>query len=209
MAINCNACKNPCNCVVSDDGAIILDGSYNFLDNPSRRNSVVSGNGTLANPYTVSFIDSEFYRPVVGEAVTPVQSITDSDLNFVDLASGTVIYSSPTPASLSLRDDEALVFGLFLVVGITVTFTGSTTGVRKIAILEISAEGNVNRVIGSSSCSADTEDLTLNASGFTMGRLVGDLVNIVQFNRFSIAVQQSSGGALNISSASLWIASVG
>lgn len=78
MVINCRSvsgseggaaagCSTPCGCVMADDGIKVIGDSYVVNTGEGRRNTVVSGTGTVSNPYTVSFIDSEFFRPEAGD----------------------------------------------------------------------------------------------------------------------------------------------
>lgn len=223
MAIPCSSssgsgsgiggCTSPCSCVVADDGIKVIGESYVVNTGEGRRNTVVSGQGTAADPYTVSFIDSEFYRPDAGEFTYPNQvedsSLTQTGtlLDFID-GPGVVVYQQLGTIffNISLGDSgDFSVKGFFQIVGASVEFTGNTTGTRKILIMY--DDGTNARMIAGNVSDAPTENLTLSASGFYPGRFSQspDGVHPVGFSLFTVRVYQDSGNSLAVSNLKFWV----
>lgn len=87
----CSSCNKACQCTVADDGFYALEVGDDIspeligTTRTGRRSTVVQGQGTLSNPFTVSFIDSDFYQAnafeyrsftsVVGSPTVPVLDV--------------------------------------------------------------------------------------------------------------------------------------
>lgn len=202
-----SVCTTPCTCVFADDGIREVNGTYVVNTGEGRRNTVVDGSGTAADPYTISFIDSEFYRPPVGEFTYPDQSAANASYDLLDfgLGPGIVIYESPETFIFRLdlgEIGEVTVLGFFQFVGATATFNGNTTGTRKIIILERTD------VIAGATSDSPAEALTLSCSGFYPGTFAPAPFQPVGYSSFSVKVWQDSGGDLGLTSLKFWTGSL-
>lgn len=83
----CGQCANPCNCTWAQDGVVEIALPAEDIFTPSelmsstragRRNTVVAGRGTVAIPFTISFIDSANYRPNAFRAEATLNSTTEA-----------------------------------------------------------------------------------------------------------------------------------
>lgn len=207
-----SVCTTPCTCTFADDGIRELNGSYVVNTGEGRRNTVVDGEGTVEDPYTISFIDSEFFRPDVGEFTHPNQAVPNNVyamLNF-DSSAGQVVYESPGTVFSGLEQGsnsgEFTAFGFFQFVGATATFNANTTGSRKIVIAY--TDLIVTQVIAAATSDSPAEDLTLSCSGFYPGRFVPGS-SPVGYSTFKvIIVWQDSGAALGLTNLKFWVGSL-
>src|SRR5688572_10798538 len=127
----CSGCTNTCNCRFADDGVDRLGGSYILDTGQGRRNTVVQGAGTVEDPFTVSFIDSEFYRPNSLEIQKPPSQTIFGGAAYHPMTVGNAIriYESPERIifdPVELTRTEFVVEGFFQFVGATATFGPNT-----------------------------------------------------------------------------------
>lgn len=209
MAINCG-CVTPCNCVFADDGVVEVNGSYVVNTGQGRRNTVVSGDGSINNPITVSFIDSEFFRPEAGEFTFTNQSESSGSYEELDFVAGpaNIIYQTPTDIFNTLISTIAFtVKGFFQFFGATAVFQSNTTGTRKLIISY--DDGNLEQAAAGMTVDAPSESLTLTASGFYPGLFQPNASTPpVGFSKFRVYVWQDSGSALNLSNIKFWVGSL-
>lgn len=180
-------CSARCTCVIADDGIVIgTEGQYILDTGRGRRSTVVAGVGTLAEPYTVTFIDSEPYRP---------ESSTNQNLGFnLSISSGVWV----------LIDFSLEMFGQFQFIGASVTFAANSTGERGIAVLLNKADGLYEMICGYKT-DATTEAMTISTSGFYPGINSPDPGTIT---RYIFACFQSSGSTIGISDERFWLVSI-
>lgn len=222
MVINCRSvsgseggaaagCSTPCGCVMADDGIKVIGDSYVVNTGEGRRNTVVSGTGTVSNPYTVSFIDSEFFRPEAGEFSFPNQDVTNNAYDLLDFSNGPGVVAYQTPHTIFLRLEggglgDFTVKGFFQFVGASVEFANSTVGARKIVISYVDG-ANVRTFAGNTS-EAPGESLTLSTVGFFPGRFSPSITHPVGFSEFKVHVWQDSGGNMSITNLKFWVGSL-
>lgn len=224
MAINCgpvsgtgsgsggSGCQNPCNCTFFDDGVVRVGDAYVLDSGKGRRNTVVSGEGTVEDPYTVSFIDSEFYRPDAGEYTYPNQdAVVEDHLVGFFPADGVVVYQTPSVVFGGLSEDvnpliaNRIAKGFFQVFGASATFSASTTGTRKIYIHDNHTEQNI---LASNTVDAGSENQTLSCTGFHPGVFTTFGNSTPGYPTYIVRVFQSSGGTLPLTNLKFWMGSL-
>lgn len=208
MALNCAQCRTPCTCVVADDGIIVANNSYVLNSGKGRRSTVVSGTGTAANPYTVSFIDSEFYRPQAGEFQYPDQNAASIDGDLLDFTNGAGVVSYQTPNTIFFNIASGMLgdfstFGFFQVVGASATFASNTTGSRSIRI-EAGSQSSTYIVAGYTT-DVPAEDFTLSCAGFFPGLFTSVPSSPIGFTTIKVRVSQDSGGTLALTNIKFWV----
>lgn len=219
-SVFCN-CINPCNCLLTEDG---------YFANRSadgRRNTVVSGIGTQADPLTIEFQQSEFYRPPSGEqqvynitvpdeAASGTEGVTQADYSFISIYESPskvfVMVPQPTFASVSVAT-----FGYYQVVGASASFAANATGERNIAIYGESPVGLTGALVaGNTQQGISTGNTVLTCAGFSAGFLNLDDIFFTVFpeianttiNWWKIGVWQTSGGNLLIDTLKFWMTTI-
>lgn len=199
-----SVCTTPCTCIFADDGIKVINNNYVVNTGEGRRNTVVDGSGTVSDPYTISFIDSEFYRPNAAEIGYPPQTANTGGED--DFQGGFVVYQTPEVIITSPTADFT-VKGFFYVVGATVEFAANTTGTRKIYIYtnDSPSLGPLHH-IAAATADAPAESFTMSCSGFWPGKF-DDSGNtpVLGVSRFLVRVFQDSGGPLGISNMKFWV----
>lgn len=214
-------CINPCNCLVEEDGL------YAVRPQDGRRNTVVSGTGTPANPIVIEFQHSEFYRPPAGEvrvfdktipsAVTPGNAVGPSEGDTL-----VTIYQTPTTvfSVVALPFTEAITStkGHFHVVGASARFAANAGGSqRRIGIIGLPPDP---AVISDDLLLAAQEglgnagrDTVLTCTGFSPGLLIppsplSPNVSDTRIDLWAVGVNQDSGGPLLIEEIKFWMVTV-
>lgn len=212
-------CINPCNCLVTEDGY--------FASRPQdgRRNTIVSGVGTVTNPLVIEFQQSEFYRPSTGEqqvfninveneASGGTEGVTQGNYTFVTIyeSPGAVFVSAPQPL---FSTTSAAAFGYFRIIGASASFASNATGQRNIAVMG-TAPGDpiIRSLIAGNTQEGNTGGNTiLSCAGAAPGILdrntdfftfFPEIANTT-IDLWSIGVWQTSGGNLNIDTLKFWI----
>jgi hypothetical protein len=202
-------CTSGCSCHAEEDGFFANDSEH------GRRNTVVTGNGTLSDPWTVSFIDSVQYRPVAAEIRYPdrsldgIQTLNGEGITVVYKTSPnnkTVFVGYPTPTSPSM-----IVSGNYFIVGAAAEFQANADAGTKKAISIRAAHATLGFIIiaGAVTAGLTTEDMILTASGYSPG-LFGDELVASGFGprtqAFTVAIRETTAGALNIKKLKFWVA---
>lgn len=205
-------CTTSCTCVFADDGIVRIGDSYVMNSGKGRRNTVVSGQGSIQDPYTVSFIDSEFYRPDAGEYnFADHQSTIELEILSFSPDPPTVIYETPGVVFTGLTENFSPISpirgvkGFFQVVGASAEFSADTTGVRKLMIVYLDA---VQHIIASNTVDAGAETQTLSCTGFNPGRFAPVGVNQTGFPNYMVRVFQNTGGTLQLTRLKFWMGSL-
>lgn len=208
-----NGCQNPCNCTFFDDGVVQLgSGDYVLNSGKGRRNTVVSGKGTIKDPITVSFIDSEFFRPEAGEYTFPDQEadLEDTYVNFFP-ATGVVVYQTPGKVFGSLDETftpfnfSRTVKGFYQIFGASATFSADSTGARRIAILNNDTSQNI---LAASTVDAGSESQTISCTGFHPGVFAHFGALKPGYPFYMVRVYQNTGGTLQLTNLKFWVGSL-
>ena len=206
----CNECKNPCNCVIEEDGP------YANRPNDGRRSTTVKGNGTAGDPYVISFMQSREYLPASGQ-------ITASNVPTVSGTAGIVTVNNSDPvitwespdrvfAFFPTGSDFTYVFERFNMVGATVTFAAHATGTRRLAIFGTKIDGTDFFIAGDQQLGNSSRPTVLSASGFSAGVVADSSLEPAainpRINGFGVGVYQNSGTALPISTLTFWVTTI-
>lgn len=191
----CNECTTPCNCLVSEDGFRAGRGVED-----GRRNTNVTGVGTVENPYVIEFQQSGLYRPPSGEIHKNGQITFNATGD--DVSGATVQWESPTGTfTFYLASFMALTTGNFHVVGANCVFPANATGTRRLEIIGIDEEGNQHVVAGDSQTGSAARATRLSCSAFTAGLLTPNPAILPIFSNpkidvWTVGILQDSGGSL-------------
>lgn len=204
-------CVTPCNCIMEEDGY--------WAERPQdgRRNTILSGSGTPNDPFTISFMQSEFFRPSAGELVPsslPIVLASGSN-DSITQSEVTVSYQTPGEIFINFALNPVILtalIGNFMLVGASAAFAASnTTGTRSIGIGTNHPFTAVTRFVTSSEQGgSSTRSSYVQASGFASGNLdkTGLLSGITdsKIAPFSLTIFQSSGGPIDVTQVKFWVA---
>ena len=203
-------CTSPCNCSFSEDGY------WAERSQDGRRNTVVSGMGTPNDPFTVSFIQSEFFRPSAGELKGTGLSTTSGSTFAPTPADVISVYQSPETVMISIPFGSSLalttIFGNYFVMGASATFAANATGLRRLVLLAPSPMGPVvgfeRAVTGVEQNGHATRPTVLSVAGFYSGMLekdsILDGVGAAQIAPVRLEVFQNSGSSLTLTEVKFW-----
>lgn len=205
----CNECLTPCNCTIEEDGF--------WANRPQdgRRNVVVEGSGTLLDPITISFMQSEFFRPEAAEVQAPTKSVPTNDNTPVDADDYTVtVYQTPHQVlikAVGVFVQPLTAFHNYWIVGASATFPANATGERMIEIGTDNADlvGSV-RIAGNVQTAVAGASSVLSCAGFTPGLLLPEFsLEGFLYKKaapIQVALFQTSGGApMNVTQIKLWV----
>lgn len=211
----CGQCNNPCTCLVSEDGF--------FANRPTdgRANTVVTGRGTPSEPFTVSFVQSEFYRPESGELKqTNTFVLPDNSVNNVSPTTGFTfgsVYQSPGSVFVSFTPVGSSVltgsFGHFKYLGASATFSANATGIRYMSIIGSNPWNLIDYVVaGNSSLGDSVGPSVLNCAGFTPGVFdpsgLAPIFSNTGIQAWGVGIWQTSGGNLNVTDIKFWMTTI-
>lgn len=203
-------CVSPCNCLVTEDGF-----NANRSDD-GRRNTVVSGFGSINDPYVIEFQQSEFYRPPSGErrsthtlnvSTTGTFGIFSVGAAFIDVyqSPGEVFIIIPTSV---VSNYIAATRGYFNIVGASATFAPSnTTGARKLMISGSKPDGLDAFLTGVTQHGSASVSTILTCSMMTPGVFIERPTNGIKkgYSHWIVTVRQNSGAPINVSNVKFWM----
>lgn len=209
----CN-CTAPCNCAVDEDGFFALRPS------DGRRNTVVSGFGSPADPLVFQFQNSEFYRAPAGEKRAENVTLGSGSGRYLEENTDVVVTAYETPGSVFIpvpnSDALAVMRQRYHISGAAAKFATNSTGVRSIHIISTPPDLTVFldnlAIAGHTSASSSTNNMYLSCSGYSPGVHVTDPIvpgiGDRRFNLWGILIQQSSGGDLNLEYVKFWVVTI-
>lgn len=197
-------CPNNCSCHLEEDGFFANEPQF------GRRNTLASGIGTLADPWVISFIDSEEYRPVAAEFSYPDRTLDgaarvgENRVVVYESTPGTLFVGYPTPTSADL-----LVSGNYFIVGASAEFQANAQAGTKKAL----AIATGNKIIaGAVTGGLTTEDMILTVSGYNPGLFAGETLAVYGYNDrsqvFSVLIRETTSGSLNIKKLKFWVTTI-
>lgn len=206
-------CTDACACLITEDGF--------FANRPQdgRANTVVTGNGTPEDPFTVSFMQSEFYQPASQEIISNnTKSVLHNTSTALAQSTGvtfTTVYQSPNAVFVAFPVAApvlAAAFGEFKVVGASVTFQTSSLGARYMSIIGQRFDAQ-DYIIAGSSCIGHTGgSAVLACSGWSNG--IFDDTNLLptisntRLMAWGVGVWQTSTVTLSVSNIKFWMSSI-
>lgn len=212
MATCGGRCTQACSCSFSEDGF-----HANLASPVNGRNfTLLDGNGTPQDPFTISFFDQEDFRPRTAEI--QYQNITVNTGVPTNATNGSAVYESPIRFLVS-ANKAAL---HYYYIGASVTFAETADASSNRKHLRLSAEiewplpgSVVSTVIGGQTIPGGGSDpLTLTASAYLPGVLwnweaaFGGFDGNVYNQAFNLAVYQNSGGPVAVSDLKIWITQI-
>jgi hypothetical protein len=215
----CGNCTNPCNCNFSEDGAL----SFSSL-NLGRNFTSISGSGTEDDPYEISFLDQEEYRPKTAEINITGFTLSDSTgsgnfnsvLNEADISDASLTYESPI--KFIVRDTTTFKFRYiqsnFFIIGASLSFpeTTETTSAMKHLMITTTRTyfpTNTREVIAAHSTpGAGGDPVTLSCAGIVSGvfSLVPVLETVIQ--EFFVYAYQDTGAPITITGGKIWVTAI-
>lgn len=205
----CSECASPCNCYIDEDGY--------WANRPQdgRNNVIVEGSGSVEDPFTFSFMHSEFFRPKAEEIVAPS----------IDVASGSPLQHPRTfYTSTTYNNGEQVILGLpfnflpgvmgvfgnFFMLGVSATFSANATGVRKVHIGTDDISGGPTRIVGGAAqMGLAGRDTTVSCEAFMSGYLtVSSPIIDTRLAVFIIQLYQDSGVSINVKNVKLWVTQI-
>lgn len=205
----CNECLQPCACVLSDlltfNGIIIEESEFGLLR--------VDGKGTPGDPFTISFPNSEEYRPLVGEIA--FNSFSSSGADTIPSNGMVLIYQSPGNMFLNIfpvsgiqnivQRTQSVLF-----IGATVEFAANATGQRTLSIRQ---EGGSTPIeVARAFCDGTSAQAhRLSASGIAFHAVTTEFIQPLtspKYTVFSIVVRSETGGALTVNTLKFWTVSL-
>lgn len=205
----CAECASPCNCYVEEDG---------YRANRSqdgRNNVIVSGSGSVDDPFTFSFMHSEFFRPKAEEIIAPSLDIPPSspDQRPIDFYTSTTYYNGERAIigiPFAVVPGVMGVFGNFFMFGASATFSANATGVRRISLLTDDFTGGPTRVsAGAAQMGLAGRDTTVSCEAFVSGYLtVNSAVLDTRLSLIIVQLWQDSGVTINVKNVKLWVTQI-
>ena len=204
----CNDCIQPCACVLSD----LLTYGLTGVEENEFGLLRVDGKGTPGDPFTISFPNSEEYRPLAGELLYSPYSLSSGTA--AEPPTALVVYQSPdtvyvvVPTATNTNIVQRTQSVLF--VGASVEFTANATGERYIAIQQLG--GIATREISrahSDGTSAQNHRLSTTAIAFHPDTTANiQPISSPKYTIFKILIYQNSGAAMNINLVKFWSVSL-
>ena len=205
----CLDCSSPCNCYIEEDG---------FRANRSqdgRNNIIVEGSGSVDDPFTFSFMHSEFFRPKAEEILAPsiVVPSTSPDQRPISFYTTSVYYNGEHAIigiPFALIPGVMGVFGNYFMVGASATFSANATGIRKIAICSDDITGGPTRAFAANAqMGLAGRDTTVSCEGFISGYLtVSSGVVDTRLSLMIVQLYQSSGVDNIVKNVKLWVTQI-
>lgn len=204
-------CISPCNCSISEDGY--------FGNAPSRgrANTQVTGNGSVSDPFVLSFIDSVNFRPQAAEVRYPNRTVADGTTTTISSPSspfkGIVIYQTPGLVLLAFSLFNSIVLNAhYFIVGASVEWAATgPLGGRNLWIEADTSGPNVlpNRVIAGTSQSATNTVTVQTCSGYFPGIYTFNLDTSGFTSEFKIGVKQDGVAVgIPISNIKFWVTTI-
>lgn len=204
----CNDCIQPCACVLSD----LLTYGLTGVEETEFGLLRVDGKGTAGDPFTISFPNSEEYRPLAGELVYAPYTLGSG--TFTEPPTATVVYQSPgtlflvvpTPTNTNIVQPTQSV----LFVGATVEFSSNATGERGISLRQ-SGGVATTEIARAHSDGSSLQNHRLSVTGVAFHPLTAlnlQPISSPKYTIFSIFIYQSSGADMNINTVKFWTVSL-
>lgn len=207
-----NECTTPCNCYIEEDGY------YAERPQDGRHNIMVSGNATIEDPLTFSFMHSEFFRPPAAEIQTSTFNLPNNSSEEPQ-GSGYNVTVYQTPSAILIASPIGFAgiasnaFSNFFMCGASATFPANATGLRLISISTSHPKTDVPyQVAGNVQPAVASRESKLSCSGFVPGYLKPTLLSpgVVDFRTspFIVTVWQTSGVPLVVTNIKLWVSKI-
>lgn len=182
----CGNCGQPCNCFISNDGLFAGAGSEDL----GRNFTEVSGNGSAEDPYIISFLDSEEFRPktaeVTFENITLPIGNTGGNGNFSRVQSANafapgsaIVYESPIHFLVrdSFTGDPGYAQANFFYLGASATFSplsDVTSNARMLVLGTSKVDPNLDShiIAGQTGAGGGGLSRTLTVEGYTVGTFI-------------------------------------
>lgn len=215
---NCLNCTQPCACSIVRDGTRWEDFAFATLAGDAtslaainlrgQPTTHVTGTGSASDPYIISIIDAEGYKPTAGERDFPafVVATGGGSVTTTPGNNGVVIYESPETTFLTGTFSFATVAGTYFLVGAVVEWAGNATGDRVLTIRSGAASPTGDTEFARQVCSANAGTQRMSCSGFAT-RVPSPIAPLesAEYQRFTVTVAQSSGGNLSATLVKFWI----
>jgi|SRR5688572_3108077 len=202
-------CVQDCNCFLSEDGF--------WAGHPElgRNFTLINGVGSEAEPFSVSFLDQEEFRPRTAEISFPNRLVTNDTYTQVDAGpiDSTIVYESPEP--FVLKDDVGFhryAEPNFVIIGAAATFPESavTTTSREMLLENVRGQSFPGQawIIAGQTAPGTTDPITLSCSVMFPGVFFNvDGVGPIR-QQFRIHLYQNSGASMTVTDIKLWITEI-
>lgn|SRR5688572_4879250 len=204
-------CVQGCNCYLSEDGF--------WAGHPElgRNFTLVNGVGSDADPYSVSFLDQEEFRPRTAEISFPDRSVNNDTYTEVPVGPvpSTITYESPEPFVIRQSNGFHRYSEVnFIIIGAAATFPESAVSTTSRQILLEDVRGGTSPltasawIIAGQTVPGAADPLTLSCSVMFPGVFFNiDGVGPLR-HQFRIHLYQNSGATMVVSNIKLWITEI-